>query len=116
MQGAQAARFNFTSAALAGPIESAIESLKGFLDRRQFVPGRIVDRLQRLVILQLNGAVAGIPDQRFILTLQVADDPLVSLLEKAASSRQELLDPAGMILCYRHLLFLVCLGCARKIT
>lgn len=116
MQGAQATRFYFASASLADPIQALLEPLESLVNGCQFVPGRILDHLQRLVVLQLNGAVAGIADQGFILPLQIAYDARVTLLELGASSRQELLDPAGIALCYGHWVLLVCLGCIRKIA
>lgn len=116
MQGAQAARFYFTSASLADPIQSLIESLESLVNGCQFVLGRILNRLQRLVILQLNGAVAGVADQWFILSLQIPYDPSVTLFEKGAPGRQELLDPIRIASCYGHLLVLVCPRCTRRIT
>lgn len=98
MQGAQAARFYFASTSLADAIQPLVDSLENLVDGRQLVLGRIVNRLQGLVILQLNCTIARIADQRLIAPLQIAYDALVALFQSSASSPQEFFDPARIAL------------------
>src|SRR5688500_12176292 len=78
MQGAETACFYFASASLAHAIQPPVDSLESLVNGRQLIPRRIVDRLQGLVILQLNGPIARIADQRLIAPLQIAYDALVA--------------------------------------
>ena len=96
MQGLETAGLDRCATLLAGSVESPIEALQSLVDGGQLVPGGIVDRLQDLVVLQLGGTVAPVPDQRIVVALEVAGYAAVTLFQGIAPRAEQLLDLAGV--------------------
>ena len=97
MQGLEAPRLDVCSTFLAGSIEALIEAMQSLLDDGELILGGIVDHLQGLVVLQLNGTIAPIADQKIIAAPEVPRDAGVTPFQGAASGDQQMLDLAEVL-------------------
>jgi hypothetical protein len=67
------------SAFPADPVQTAAKPLQRLFDRSELVQSGIVDRLQGLVVLQLDRPIAPVAGQRFATALQVEFHSLMAL-------------------------------------
>ena len=98
MQGIEATTLDVCTTFLAGSVESVVEALQSLVDGGQLVLSGIVNRLQGLVVLQLDRPVAPIADQRIVATLEVPRYAGMALFQSVASRGEQLLDLADVVL------------------
>jgi hypothetical protein len=63
------------------PVERSLNGL-------ELTPGRVADGLERLVVLELNGPVAGVVAEWRVPSRQILSDPVPPLVQFGASGQQ----------------------------
>jgi hypothetical protein len=102
----QPAGLDRAAALLADSIQASAQALQRLVDCRDLVLGGIVDRLQSLVILQLDGAIAPVADEWLATPLEIGCHALVTLEQGAPAGLQALLHLADIMLWNGHALHL----------
>ena len=102
VQGLETTGLDFAAAFLADPVLPPLEPLQCFFDRSEFVLGGIVDRLQGLVVLQLDCPIAPVSDQGLTASLQVGFDAAMTLDQGPLAGQKGLLDVGQIALWNRH--------------
>jgi hypothetical protein len=102
VQRLQPARLYGLPALLARAVQSLVEALKCLIHRSQLILGCIVYDLQRLIVLDLNGAIAPVADQGVVASLQIELHASMALSKSIATGNEDLLDCREIRVWNRH--------------
>jgi hypothetical protein len=102
VQRLQPARFYGLPTLLASAIESLVEALKCLIDRSQLILGRVVYYLERLIVLDLDGAIAPVADQGVVASLQIKLCAPMAFAQSIAAGKEHLLDSGIILVWNRH--------------
>jgi hypothetical protein len=76
------------AANFADAIQPSRHSIQRDVDIHKLTHSRLADGLQRIIVLQLDGAIVGVVAERLQLPRQILTDPISPLLQFGSASQQ----------------------------